>query len=305
MQMNLVNTKNKIFTSAIIILAVISIATLTQFIRSALANSTGNLLPSADGTYLQWNPSLTSTTHYTLVDEPICNGITDFNYTNTTGTRDSYAVSLTSTPDNATITSINITPCASRNLTGVGAATMKVFYRYNGINSADGGNYILASTTIPVVLTSTNFGGLSLVKTPSSSLEIGAVLASGDKGARLSQIMVNVTYNTSTFPPTVSSTGAVSTTQVKTNLKGSANPNGNLSTGWFRYSITDPGTCNDTFGIRVPASGGINLGSGNSFIPYSYSVASLTPNTTYYYCAIASNVWGTGVGLVMSFTTLP
>src|SRR5262249_23473701 len=72
---------------------------------------------------------------------------------------------------------------------------------------------------------------------------------------------------------------------------------------WFRYSTTTPGTCNDTFGTRAPYSSGTGLGSGTADQPYSYGIASLLPGTKYYYCAIASNSYGTGFGAVMSFTT--
>jgi hypothetical protein len=86
-------------------------------------------------------------------------------------------------------------------------------------------------------------------------------------------------------------------------MNGSANPNRDATTGWFRYSTTNPGTCDDTFGTRVPASGGTSLGSGTSAVAYSQAVASLAAGTTYYYCAIASNSLGTSFGAVVSFTT--
>ena len=43
-------------------------------------------------------------------------------------------------------------------------------------------------------------------------------------------------------------------------LNGTANPNGAATTGWFRYATTNPGTCNDSFGTRAPASGGTRAG---------------------------------------------
>jgi hypothetical protein len=104
--------------------------------------------------------------------------------------------------------------------------------------------------------------------------------------------------------PTVT-TGATSAISDSTaQLNGTANPNGNTATGWFRYDTTNPGTCNDSFGTRVPASGGTALGSGLSAVSYSQAVSSLTASTTYYVCAIASNGLGTAVGAVTTFTTL-
>src|SRR5690606_30588587 len=52
-------------------------------------------------------------------------------------------------------------------------------------------------------------------------------------------------------------------------LNGSANPRLASATGWFRYALTDPGTCDDSFGIRTPASGGVSLCDGESAVPFS------------------------------------
>ncbi len=110
--------------------------------------------------------------------------------------------------------------------------------------------------------------------------------------------------------PTSVTTNAVNYTQVneqQATLNGSANPSSSSTTGWFRYSTTNPGTCNDTFGTRVPASGGSSLGSGSVSTNFSQmTAAALNPNTTYYYCAIASNANGTvPASNVLSFTTAP
>ncbi|MBX3293622.1 MAG: carboxypeptidase regulatory-like domain-containing protein [Acidobacteria bacterium] len=110
-------------------------------------------------------------------------------------------------------------------------------------------------------------------------------------------------FITAAAPPTVTTNAASSVTANTALLNGSANPNGAATTGWFRYSTTDPGTCNDLFGTRAPSSGGTSLGSGTSAVPYSQAIAGLTPATTYYFCAIASNAEGTNVGSVLSFTT--
>jgi len=105
--------------------------------------------------------------------------------------------------------------------------------------------------------------------------------------------------------PTVVTNAASSVTSSGATLNGSANPNSLATTGWFRYSTTSPGTCNDTFGTRIPASGGSSLGSGITSVAYSQALGSLLPQTTYYFCALASNTSGTGTGSVLSFATLP
>lgn len=158
------------------------------FAYAAFADVTGDILPSADGAYASWTPSA-GTAHYALVDESSCNGTTDYVYTTAVGNRDAYKVSLSSVPNYSTITGVHITPCASRNSNGGGSSTMNVFYRFNGTDSSDAGNYALTGTT-PVALSTTAWSGLSLAKVSTSAMEIGAVLSAGTKGARLSRMAV-------------------------------------------------------------------------------------------------------------------
>ncbi|MFZ5441130.1 MAG: beta strand repeat-containing protein [Myxococcota bacterium] len=103
--------------------------------------------------------------------------------------------------------------------------------------------------------------------------------------------------------PAVTTTAATFVTGVSAQLNGSGNPGGAATTGWFRYATTNPGTCNDTFGTRAPATGGANLGSGTTSTTFSQAVSGLMPGTTYYFCAVAQNSVGTGVGTVQSFST--
>jgi hypothetical protein len=113
-------------------------------------------------------------------------------------------------------------------------------------------------------------------------------------------------FVTSPVPvPSVTTVGTLSVTASSSLLRGQANPNGYTTTGWFRYSTTNPGTCDDTFGTRAPVSGGTSLGGGTSTVLYSESVLGLSEATTYYFCALASNSGGTSFGSVLSFTTLP
>ena len=110
----------------------------------------------------------------------------------------------------------------------------------------------------------------------------------------------------SNLPPpssAVTTSSASNVAMTTATLNGQANPNGYSTTGWFRYSTTSPGTCNDSFGTRSPASGGSSLGNGSSVVPFSSNISGLSSNTTYYYCAIASSLAGTSLGNIVSFTT--
>ncbi len=267
---------------------------------SAEAAVTSTVYPTSDGNYQQWTPNA-GVTRYTQVDETTCNGNTDYISEATVGERNSFGISLSSVPDGATITQISITPCASRNSGGGGgSATLKVFYRFNGSDSADFGSYALTGTT-PANLAATNIGSLGLVKTSSSTLEVGAVYSAGTKGARLSRFATVITYTPAAPIVTTDAASGISITGAT--LNGTGNPNGATTTGWFRYSTTNPGTCSDSFGTRTPTSGGSALGAGSSAVAFNAVLSTLSANTTYYYCAIASNSTGTSTGSVQSFAT--
>jgi phosphodiesterase/alkaline phosphatase D-like protein len=113
----------------------------------------------------------------------------------------------------------------------------------------------------------------------------------------------NVVQFTTRRPPAVSTLAATPVTATTATLNGEGTPNGSAATGWFRYDVVDPGTCNDTFGTRAPSSGGTNLGSGNSPVAYAQAITGLSPGTTYYVCAIAESSIGKTFGDILSFTT--
>ena len=91
--------------------------------------------------------------------------------------------------------------------------------------------------------------------------------------------------------PTTSTSAATLVAATSATLNGSADPGGEDTTGWFRYSTTNPGSCDDSFGTRAPVSRSddSSLGSGSAPVDYSRGITGLTPATTYYFCAIASN----------------
>ena len=124
-------------------------------------------------------------------------------------------------------------------------------------------------------------------------------LASNANGTSVGTVLSFTTTNV----PTVLTSAATAIGGTGATLNGSGNPNGDAATGYFRYATTSPGTCNDTFGTRSPATGGTNLGSGTAALAFSAAVTGLSPTTTYYFCALATNSVGTSLGLVQTFTT--
>ncbi len=168
----------------------------------ALADVTGTLIPFHDGGLRQLNPSQLGARRVSMVDEQQCNGRTDYNFTNVVGAKDSYMVDLRSVPNGAIVYGIEIIPCASAHQNGNIASVMNVFHRFNGNMSRLMGNYALNGFE-PAVLPSTEFMGLSLVKSSNSVLEVGAVLSAGNRGMRLSHMAVRVHYSPMPAPTNV------------------------------------------------------------------------------------------------------
>lgn len=77
-------------------------------------------------------------------------------------------------------------------------------------------------------------------------------------------------------------------------LRGYASPNGAPDvTRWFEWGTSQSYLTNQT----------IKTNQGNSVQDFSQTISSLTPNTTYYYRAVAQNLYGTSYGTVLSFSS--
>ena len=265
---------------------------LVFFVTSVASAFVGTTVPSSDGAYRQWTPK-SGTVHYTQVDEwGTCNGNTDYDYTTTVGNRDSYGVYIP-IANGALITSLAITPCASRQLSGTGSSVMKVFYRLDGTDSADAGNYSLTGTT-PVQLSATTYSGLSIIKSPATSIEIGTLFSSGNQGARLSRLMLAITYTPLSAP---------------NNLVAS-----NVSDNQNDLTWQDNATIEDGFEIERSLD---NQYSGFSQIATtsanltSYSDTTVVTDHTYYYRVRAFNAGGNSsytfpvASVVMPVTVVP
>lgn len=286
--MNTIYKKRNLIVFICAVLVVISSLFLFQ---SVFAVYISNLPIFGDSfLYKQWTPS-SGSTNYLMIDEPVCNGKTDYNYTNTVGKRDLYKVDISGIPNNATINSIILTPCASRNKTGGGSAVMNLFYRYDGSISADAGNYVLPSGTTPVSLASTTFNGLSFVKNASSTLEIGAVLSSGNRGVRLSRISAIIDYTLPVSPVNLTSQN------VSPNQNDLTWTDGSSIDGWVMIE----GSLNDPMGPFYPiatTSTDVNTFSNMDLVPdqtYFYRVHAFDATTTQPYSNTSYAITSTDV----------
>jgi uncharacterized repeat protein (TIGR01451 family) len=94
--------------------------------------------------------------------------------------------------------------------------------------------------------------------------------------------------------PAVFTSSADSINQTSANLNGQVNPNGNFTTAWFEWGTSQ------SLGSAV---GHRSVGSATGYLSYSFSLFGLSPNTTYYYRAVAQSSQGTVQGTIVSFTT--
>ncbi len=108
-----------------------------------------------------------------------------------------------------------------------------------------------------------------------------------------------------TLPPlAISDETAMSVASASATLHAEINPLGSDTHYYFEYgssSCTDnPGTCQ-----IVPSATGVDIGSGKVNQSADVNLEGLTPNTTYYFRVVATNVLGTVAEATESFTTYP
>ena len=98
-------------------------------------------------------------------------------------------------------------------------------------------------------------------------------------------------------PPTVVTYGADFIASTEATMRGTVNPNGSPTTGYFEYGTENTlSTCTTT----APQS----LGSGTSPSWVLEYPSGLSPNTTYYFRVVGENAGGTVRGSILSFHTL-
>jgi len=110
------------------------------------------------------------------------------------------------------------------------------------------------------------------------------------------ELTIRVNQPPPSFPPSVQTLDAVDLQEDRATLNGSANPQGWPTEVWFEWGTTT------SYGDSTPSQ---NIGSGTSTVPFSFSLETLTPSTTYHFRAVAHNQNGTSYGLDQTFTTLP
>jgi hypothetical protein len=132
----------------------------------------------------------------------------------------------------------------------------------------------------------------------------------GSTSSSTSSSNTNLTVNTT------DATNITTNTAILNGLGGEISPDSLPITAYFRYSETSipPIFCNDTYGINMISTGDISLVDPTTNTPDPYptpfhqQITGLSPDTTYYYCAIISTkkdiAYG-GSSIIKTFHTSP
>jgi hypothetical protein len=97
--------------------------------------------------------------------------------------------------------------------------------------------------------------------------------------------------------PKVTTEAATEVTGSRARLNATVNPNGTDTHYYFQYGPTT------SYGNTIPASPGMDIGSGTGGIYTWNMIENLQPGTTYHFRIVASNSWGTSYGTDQAFTT--
>jgi hypothetical protein len=147
------------------------------------------------------------------------------------------------------------------------------------------GSQIRAGLSAP--FTVANIGGLN---NPTPYLNNGQGSANGMKSFNL--------YGDCIYcpQPAVATSSATAVTTNSATLNATVNPNGQPTDAWFQWT-----TNISSYGNITSPTG---VGSGTNALPFAAQLAGLTPNTTYYFCAVADSGSGRVSGTYAMFTTL-
>ncbi|MBI2039374.1 MAG: hypothetical protein HYT22_03820 [Candidatus Niyogibacteria bacterium] len=94
--------------------------------------------------------------------------------------------------------------------------------------------------------------------------------------------------------PAVTTLSASAVSQTSAGLNGTVYPSGSATNAWFEWGATS------ALGNSTAA---VSISNTATYSSYSQTLATLSPNTAYYYRAVAQNAQGTVHGQIISFTT--
>jgi hypothetical protein len=212
----------------------------------------------------------------------------------------SASVTVTSSADAPTVATLSPPTAITSNsatLPGTvnpnGSDTL-VWFQYS-TNSAMTGATLTQKQDMGTGTTTVSFNASVSSLTPNTTYYYQA-MASNSVGTSTGAILSFTTLSSSQAPSVATGTASAITSNSAT-VSGTVNPNGSDTQVWFQYAT------NSAMSGATPTQKQ-DMGAGTTTVSFNASIGSLTPNTTYYYQAMASNSVGTSTGAILSFTTL-
>ena len=158
-----------------------------------------------------------------------------------------------------------------------------------------GATQLNATANVPGVFTYTPASG-TLMSTP-GNFQLSVTFAPTDStDYTIASDSVTLSVTAVTSAPTVTTGGATSITGATATLGGQATPNGADTNVSFLY-----GTSSTLSGAAQTTAQ--DIGAGYLGVAFTSSATGLSPNTTYYFQAVAQNSFGTTKGSIQSFTS--
>lgn len=100
-------------------------------------------------------------------------------------------------------------------------------------------------------------------------------------------------------PPVATTTDATAVTSIGATLNATVNPRGTDTSAFFEYGPTA------AYGNRAPAGGDLNAGNDVADHTVSRAISGLSPNSTYHFRVVTTNVGGETKGADRTFATAP
>ena len=158
-----------------------------------------------------------------------------------------------------------------------------------------GATQLNATANVPGIFTYTPASG-TLMSTP-GNFQLSVTFAPTDTtDYTIASDSVTLSVTAVTSAPTVTTGGATTITGATATLGGQATPNGADTNVSFLY-----GTSSTLSGATQTTAQ--DIGAGYLGVAFTSGATGLSPNTTYYFQAVAQNSFGTTKGSIQSFTT--
>ena len=298
------------FIGSVVVLAALAVTVLTS-----LANNTAILLPQSNGFYTAWTNALAT------IDDPIGSESCvsgDFISTAVTGNRESYNIDLSSIPNGATITSIDV-HVFGRGDTAIAGGTYKTFSRLDGAD-LDATVDITANGIVgcdPEVIQ--NIDVSDTLKSGATTLQIGVLKTGSSSPAtnlvRVGAIRAVVNYTVVNIGPNIPvlvspNNGSILNDNTPALSASYSDPDsGDLGTTNYRIDSISAADCISASPSNIVASGTSSSTITNNEST-TWSPSSTIGNSgTYFWCAqnndgAALSAWTT-MGSFILDTTAP